>query len=277
MKTLNENVFPNSREVNGENFRRFQCYNVKVNEILQKNESLFRKVYDSFCHSKKKTIRLDECREFVLKCGMNVSQMQVGVIYAESMMTLIDTIINRDMLNQMKMVEFFVFLCRISFEHYRGTPYENELMYLKLEKTVPMYLNYLQLTPNFLFNEEFEYKPQAKKQKRGKKAKKIVKKESSSDLSPTTEEEEEESSSEEDLAECIVLQEGTFKLQQNFIQKMEREKKERAERRAKKEEERLKKEEEKKKQHMEKKQRKKAAKARGEAVSSDTDDYIAAA
>lgn len=107
----------------------------------------------------------------------------------------------------MKLVEFFVFLCRISFEHYRGTPYENEMMYLKLEKTVPMYLNYLQLTPIFLFNEEFEYKPAVKKQKRGKKAKKqVVKRDSSSSaISSSSEEEEEESSSEEDLAECIVL------------------------------------------------------------------------
>jgi hypothetical protein len=38
-KFLTENIFPNSKEVNGENFRRFQCYNVKVNEILQKNDA----------------------------------------------------------------------------------------------------------------------------------------------------------------------------------------------------------------------------------------------
>ena len=34
VKLLSDNIFPNSKEVNGENFRRFQCYNVKVNDIL---------------------------------------------------------------------------------------------------------------------------------------------------------------------------------------------------------------------------------------------------
>ena len=124
-------------------------------------------------------------------------------MYAESMMTLIDTIINRDSLNHMKMVEFYVFICRISFEHYRGTPYENEMMYLKLEHTIPMFMKYLEIQPTFLFNEEFEYKPPVKKQ-RGRKAKVVKVKDSSSDES-TEEEEPEESSSEEDLAECVVL------------------------------------------------------------------------
>lgn len=125
-------------------------------------------------------------------------------------MTLVDTISNRDLLNQMKMVEFYVFICRIAFEHYRGTPYENEMMYLKLEKTVPKFLNFLQLDPVFLFNEEFEYKPAAKR--KGGRRQKVVKQKDSSDSESSEEEEEEESSSEEDLAECIVLQEGTFKL-----------------------------------------------------------------
>lgn len=34
----------------------------------------------------------------------------------------------------MKFVEFLVFLCRIAYENYQGTPYETEHMYLKLEK-----------------------------------------------------------------------------------------------------------------------------------------------
>lgn len=34
LKLLKHNIFPNSLQVNGDSFRRFQCYNVKVNEIL---------------------------------------------------------------------------------------------------------------------------------------------------------------------------------------------------------------------------------------------------
>jgi len=129
--------------VNGETFRRFQCYNVKVNDILQKNESQIKKVYDSFTHNKKKYITLQECREILTKCEgkINVSQMQCGVIFAESMQTLVDTIIDQKRPDQMKLVEFMVWLCRICFEHYRGTPYENEMMYLKIDKLLPVILD----------------------------------------------------------------------------------------------------------------------------------------
>ena len=59
--------------MDGENFRRYYCYNVKTNEILKKNEPLIRKVYDSFTHAKKRWIEMPECREYVLKLGLNVS------------------------------------------------------------------------------------------------------------------------------------------------------------------------------------------------------------
>lgn len=92
---MHENIFPNSKEVNGEHFRRFHCYNVKVNEILKKNENNIKKVYDSFTHSKKKYVTLAEAREYIRKVGLDVSEMQVGPIFAESMCTIIDTIIDR--------------------------------------------------------------------------------------------------------------------------------------------------------------------------------------
>jgi len=115
----------------------------------------------------------------------------------------------------MKYVEFLVFLCRIAYEHYRGSHYENEMMYLKLEKLIPKFLNVLNLQPIFLFYEEFEYKPMVKK---AKKVKIVKKKESSDDSSDSKpESEEEESSSEDDLGECIILEEGKYKLSLNFI------------------------------------------------------------
>ena len=74
----------------------------------------------------------------------------------------------------MKFVEFLVFICRIAFERYRDSPYESEHMYLKLEKTLPQFLESMNLVPMFLFYEEFDYKPPVKKQKRRKTT--IVKK-----------------------------------------------------------------------------------------------------
>lgn len=78
--------------MDGTYFRRYYCYNVKTNEILKKNEPLIRRVYDSFTHAKKRYIMMPECQSYVRKMGLNISEMMVGAIYAESMMTIIDTI-----------------------------------------------------------------------------------------------------------------------------------------------------------------------------------------
>jgi hypothetical protein len=93
------------------------------------------------------------------------------------------------------------------------------MMYLKIEKLLPIILDAYHLTPVFLFNEEFEYKPMVKKNKRKVKVqkKKNSSSDDSSDSSQKSEEEEEESSSEDDLGECVVLEEGKFKLSQGFI------------------------------------------------------------
>ena len=153
---LEELIYPNARSMNGEHFRKYYCYNIKTNEILKKNEAPLKKVYDSFTHSSKRYIRIDECQTLVRKVGLKVSEMQVGAIYAESMMTILDTISDRERNNKMMFVEFLVFLCRIAHEHYESTPYKGELNYLKLDHLMPAILNVFNLTPAFLFNEKFE-------------------------------------------------------------------------------------------------------------------------
>lgn len=73
----------------------------------------------------------------------------------------------------------------------------------------------------------------------------MVVKANSDDSSPDQKEEseeEEDSSSEDDLGECVVLEEGKYKLSANFVAKMEREKIEKAQRKAAKHEAKLKKE-----------------------------------
>ena len=43
--------------------------------MLKKNESVLKKIYDSYTHNKKKYITLAECREYILKVGVDVSFM----------------------------------------------------------------------------------------------------------------------------------------------------------------------------------------------------------
>jgi len=57
---LHELIYPNAKSVDGNTFRKYHCYNMKVNELLKKNELVLRKMYESFTHSKKKYVTLQE-------------------------------------------------------------------------------------------------------------------------------------------------------------------------------------------------------------------------
>ena len=91
-RVLYDLIYPHAKKNDGENFRRYFVYNVKTNEILKKNENLLRRIYETFTHAKKRWIVMPECQSYVRKMGLNVSENMVGAIYAESMMTIIDTI-----------------------------------------------------------------------------------------------------------------------------------------------------------------------------------------
>jgi len=173
-KLLHENIFPNARRVDGENFRKYHCYNVKTNEILKKNESLLKKVYDSYTHSKKRWITMEECQAYVRKLNLRVSEMMIGPIYAESLCLIIDTIRDQTRPNQMKYVEFLVFICRIAKEHYDGTPYENELEYLKVDHLMATFIKDAG-EPLFLFGEKFEHDKMLEKRRKRRNKRNILK------------------------------------------------------------------------------------------------------
>ena len=78
--------------MDGDDFRRRYCYNVKTDILLKKNKAVIEKMYLSYTHAKKRYIVLDECKSFVRKVGLMISEQMVGAIYAESMMFIIDTI-----------------------------------------------------------------------------------------------------------------------------------------------------------------------------------------
>jgi len=172
-KVLSELIYPHAQAMNGEKFRKYHCYSVKVNEILKKNEQQLKRVYDSFTHAKKRYITVEECKTYVRKVGLSVSEMMVGAIYAESMMTIIDPIRDPVRPNMMKYVEFLVFLCRVAHEHYNGGPYENELLFLKLDHLMPAFLAFLSLQPQFLFGEKFKIEQEEEKRNANRKRKQI--------------------------------------------------------------------------------------------------------
>lgn len=173
-RVLYELIYPKAKTNDGETFRKYKCYNVKTNEILKKNEPQLRRIYQSYTHSKKNYIMMPECQQYVRKLGLSVSEMMVGAIYAESMQTIQDTIRDQTRPNMMKFVEFLVFLCRISEEHYKNSPYEGELLYLKLEHLMSRFLSPLNLSCLFLFGEKFQ-KDEKDERKRAKaRQKKLI-------------------------------------------------------------------------------------------------------
>jgi hypothetical protein len=63
--------------------------------------------------------------------------------------------------------EWVVFMCRITYEHYRKTVYHNELMHIKIEKMLPVWLAPVYETPVYFANVDFEYDiKKAKKKER---------------------------------------------------------------------------------------------------------------
>ena len=134
-----------------------------MNEILKKNEAQLKKVYESFTELNAKWVRLEQLQVFVRKVGLKISDIMIGAIFAESMMTIIDPIKDPTVTNKMKYVEFLVFLCRITFEEYKDGPYDKELLYLKLDHLMPAYLAYSGLQPMFLFGEKFSREEEEEK------------------------------------------------------------------------------------------------------------------
>ena len=76
-KLLEENIYPHADYMDGDHFRKYYCYNVKVNEILKKNEAQLRRVYSSYIHPKKKYITADEAISYCHKVGLPISDQMI--------------------------------------------------------------------------------------------------------------------------------------------------------------------------------------------------------
>ena len=59
-KILVEHIIPKNSAVDGLNFREEFMYNLKVDEILKKNEIPIKKLYESFLNPNKRYITLED-------------------------------------------------------------------------------------------------------------------------------------------------------------------------------------------------------------------------
>lgn len=148
---LTRDVIGRNKAVDGYNFREKHMYNLKCDEILKKNEVVIQKLYESFLNPNKKFVTLDECRKMLKKADLNVSDFRLAPCYAESMMSRIDTMSDMSVLQQMKYVEFLVFICRVAHEVYIGTKQEAIGLHLKIDAVLDPLLDYVGLKKLFSF------------------------------------------------------------------------------------------------------------------------------
>lgn len=73
----------------------------------------------------------------------------LGVIFAESLMTVVDPVTSKIKLTNLTFAEFVYFLCRCIDLHYTNSIYENEEFYIKLDNMLSVLLEPFDLAPQF--------------------------------------------------------------------------------------------------------------------------------
>ena len=97
---------------------------------------------------------MEECFKTCRKAGIVISESKINECYVESMMTRVDTMSDLSVLQQMKYVEFIVFIARLAYEIYRDTKQEGIGLHLKCDKTLPPLLETVGATIVFSFKED---------------------------------------------------------------------------------------------------------------------------
>lgn len=149
LKTLiTEQVIQNSQSVNRIAFRRYLINNVNVSELLNRNAEVLKASFDYFTSlPKKKTVNLEECVALSRQWKLDVPDQILGIVFAESLMTVVDTVRNRERMYQLSYPEYLYFLCKITEVHFTNTEYEMEDFHVKLDNLLPCLLEPMDLAP----------------------------------------------------------------------------------------------------------------------------------
>ena len=100
-------------------------------------------------------VSLEECQALTRQCQLDVPDRMIGTVFAESLMTVIDTMKNKDKQMSMQYAEFVYFLCRMTDVHYSNTIYEQEPFYIKLDNLIAFLFDPFDLVPQFRFGAKF--------------------------------------------------------------------------------------------------------------------------
>ncbi|TNV86186.1 hypothetical protein FGO68_gene6697 [Halteria grandinella] len=106
----------------GEQFRRKHLYSCEVNDVMLNGDQVTRKCFSYYCHPNKKWVTLKECQELIQReAQIRVSELSITQCFAQSIMPIIDPVLQAENLLRMKYVEFLEFLARVAFEFDKAT------------------------------------------------------------------------------------------------------------------------------------------------------------
>ena len=92
--------------VNRYRFRKSLITDEKVRELLNRNEQSFQAAFNYFIHDEKCMVTLEECQALTRQCQLDVPDRMIGTVFAESLMTPIDTMRNKEKQMSMRYAEF---------------------------------------------------------------------------------------------------------------------------------------------------------------------------
>ena len=152
---MDDIIDPNSQRVNRYKFRKMLIQDARVSELLNRNYNVFDAAFQYFTSARKKTVNLEEIKALATQCQLDVPEAMLGVVFAESLMTVIDTVRNKDRMSQLSFPEFVYSLCRVTDVHFTNTMYEDEEFYVKFDNLLPELLDPIDLKPAFRYGVQF--------------------------------------------------------------------------------------------------------------------------
>lgn len=114
-----------------------------------------------FTHEKKKKITLEECVALAKQCQLDVPDQMLGVVFAESLVTVFNTMKVKERMYNLSYSEFIYFLCRITYAHFENTVYDSEDFFIKLDNLLDVFLEPFSLAVKFTYGARFNYDMQA--------------------------------------------------------------------------------------------------------------------
>lgn len=131
---IKELIIPKNAVALGMTFREEHMYNLKCDEFFRKNEPVFKRIMENFFTPNKRFLTSEDALKIVHDAKITgISDNKILVIYAESLMSRIDTLSDLSVMQQMRYVELICFVPRLAHEVYQEGKNVDAPLHLKID------------------------------------------------------------------------------------------------------------------------------------------------